>query len=106
MSHSLRPHTMEGHMLIYKNCIHHRHNTLGKHNLEALGAYVSMLNECTYCVEHHYSGMKRLIGDDARSEAIRSSFETGNLDLAWSKEEQSLFDYAKKLTLTPGKVNE
>lgn len=65
MSHSLRPHTMEGHMAIYKNVLHHTGNTLPEWFLELIGVWVSALNECDYCVEHHFAGMKRLLGDDA-----------------------------------------
>mgnify|MGYP003673054682 CR=1 FL=1 len=61
MMHSLRPHTMEGHMAIYKYVLHHRDNTIPKWFLEALGVWVSSLNDCTYCVEHHFAGMKRLM---------------------------------------------
>jgi hypothetical protein len=28
MMHSLRPHTMEGHMAVYKYVLHHRDNTI------------------------------------------------------------------------------
>ena len=49
--HSLRPHTLEGHMMLYKNVLHHRDNTLPKWFLENLGVFVSHLNRCEYCVE-------------------------------------------------------
>ena len=55
MLHSLRPHSMEGHMSIYKNVLHHSSNTLPKWFLETLGVWVSHLNDCNYCVEHHFS---------------------------------------------------
>ena len=67
LAHSLRPHTMEGHMTLYKNVIHHPRNTLPKWLLETVGVYVSLLNRCRYCVEHHYAGLQKLIGDDDRS---------------------------------------
>ena len=54
MAHSLRPHSMEAHMAIYKRVLHHTANTLPKHFLEAIGVYVSLLNKCHYCVDHHY----------------------------------------------------
>lgn len=46
MMHSLRPHTMEGHMAIYKYVLHHSNNTVPKWFLETLGVWVSSLNEC------------------------------------------------------------
>ena len=39
--HSLRPHTLVGHMTIYKNVLHNANNQLPKWYLEALGVYVS-----------------------------------------------------------------
>ena len=57
--HSLRPNTLEGHMALYKNALHHQNNKLPKWLLEALGTYVSLLNKCAYCVNHHFSGMTR-----------------------------------------------
>ncbi|MBT6597712.1 MAG: alkylhydroperoxidase, partial [Bacteroidetes Order II. Incertae sedis bacterium] len=50
MAHSLRPHTMEGHMMLYKNVLHHADNEVDKWLLEAIGVYVSLLNRCWYCV--------------------------------------------------------
>ena len=53
-------------------------------------------------VEHHFAGMKRLVRDDARSQAIRNAIETGDpyaapLDPA----QQAAMVYARKLTLSP-----
>ncbi|NNF77994.1 MAG: alkylhydroperoxidase, partial [Rhizobiales bacterium] len=45
MAHSLRPHSMEGHMAIYKNVLHHASNKVPKWFLETLGVWVSMLNK-------------------------------------------------------------
>lgn len=57
--HSLRPHTLHGHMTLYKNVLHHSRNTLPKWLLETAGVYVSLLNGCPYCVDHHYAGLRR-----------------------------------------------
>ncbi len=76
LSHSLRPHTMEGHMAMYKNVLHHSSNTIPKWFLEALGVFTSMKNNCAYCVEHHFSGMARLLENDQLSAAMRSALET------------------------------
>lgn len=59
--HSLRPHTLEGHMKLYKNVLHHRNNTLPKWFLETIGIYTSILNKCAYCIDHHYSGLQKLL---------------------------------------------
>ncbi|WP_428540304.1 carboxymuconolactone decarboxylase family protein [Profundibacter sp.] len=107
MSHSLRPHTMEGHMAIYKNVLHHTGNTLPKWFLELIGVWVSALNECDYCVEHHFAGMKRLLNDDARADTLREAIEDGDVDVApITDAEKMALGYAAMLTLTPSKVPE
>lgn len=107
MMHSLRPHTMEGHMAIYKYVLHHSGNTLPKWFLEVIGVWVSSLNECTYCVEHHFAGLKRLLGDDPRAEAIRVAIEARDPMLAPLDDAQKqAMAYARQLTLDPGGMRE
>ncbi len=107
MSHSLRPHTMEGHMAIYKNVLHHTGNTLPKWFLEMIGVWVSALNECDYCVEHHFAGMKRLLGDEARANELREAIEDGDVDVApITDAEKMALGYAAMLTLTPARISE
>ena len=73
LAHSLRPHTMQGHMTLYKYVLHHPRNTLPKWYLEAIGVYVSALNRCDYCFEHHLAGMARLLDDNGRLDGIRNA---------------------------------
>ena len=74
MLHSLRPHSMEGHMAIYKYVLHHSSNTVPKWFLEALGVVVSFFNACDYCVDHHFAGLKRLLADDESADAVKAAF--------------------------------
>lgn len=106
MSHSLRPGTLSGHMALYKNVLHHSESTLPKWFREAIGTYVSMLNRCNYCVEHHYVGMKRLLGDDTRSAQIREALEADSPDRAFEPKDAALFAYARKLTVDHGNMAE
>lgn len=106
LAHSLRPHTLEGHMALYKNVLHHNGNQLEKHWLEALGVYVSALNECAYCVEHHFQGYSRLINDGDRAEKVRQAIAQDNLREVFDEKQTTLFDYARKLTLNPAQVSE
>jgi len=99
--HSLRPNTLEGHMSIYKNVLHHSNNTLPKWLLEALGVYVSHLNQCDYCFDHHFEGMRKLLNNDTRAQEIRQAIINDRLDSAFDVEKQVLFDYAKILTMDP-----
>ena len=105
MAHSLRPHTMEGHMAIYKNVIHHPRNTLPKWLLEAVGVYVSLINKCDYCIEHHYAGMRRLLNDDERSSEIRTALEAEDPEQAFSGRELAALRYAAVLTRTPTDIS-
>ncbi len=106
MSHSLRPHTMEGHMTLYKYVLHHSANTVPTWFLEAIGVYVSRLNRCDYCVEHHFEGMRRLLGDDARATAMRAALDGGDLGAVFDAREASALRYAEALTLRPTSVTE
>lgn len=100
--HSLRPNTLEGHMSIYKNVLHHSNNTLPKWLLEALGVYVSHLNQCDYCFDHHFEGMRKLLNNNTRAQEIRKAIINDRLDSVFDAEKLVLFDYAKILTIDPG----
>lgn len=104
MAHSLRPHSMEGHMHLYKYVLHHTGNQVPKWMLETLGVYVSLINECAYCVEHHFQGLRRLLGDDARADSIRAALEAGRPEDAFEGAELAMCRYAAKLTTSPASV--
>ncbi len=101
--HSLRPHTMTGHMALYKNVIHNSNNTLPKWFLETLGVSVSLINKCDYCIEHHFEGLKRLLNDEKKSEKLKKDLEQEKFVFLEDKYNSAL-KYAKKLTLTPSKM--
>ena len=105
--HSLRPHTMEAHMAIYKYTLHHSANTVPKWFLETLGVWVSILNRCNYCVEHHFAGLQRLLGDLPRGLALRAAMAAGQIDDCPldAREKLAMF-YAKGLTLAPANLTE
>ncbi|WP_027238125.1 carboxymuconolactone decarboxylase family protein [Leisingera caerulea] len=105
MVHSLRPHSMEGHMALYKNVLHHTGNKVPKWFLEVLGVWVSSLNDCAYCVEHHFAGLQRLLGDEARGQAIRAAIEAREPEAAPLEPAQVLaMGYARMLTEEPASV--
>lgn len=105
--HSLRPHTMEGHLALYKNVLHHRANTVPAWFLETLGVWVSSLNNCSYCVEHHYAGLKRVVGDDERCAALRQAITNGDIESAPLEHRHKLaMRYAETLTLAPSALTE
>ena len=114
--HGQRPHSLEGHMGLYKNVLHHRENRTPKWELEMLGVYASHLNGCAYCVEHHFEGMRTLLRDDARAGAIRTALEGGSLEstalestafnAVFTAREIALLAYTRKLTEAPASVTE
>ena len=105
MVHGLRPHTMTGHMALYKNVLHNSNNTLPKWYLETIGVFVSLLNNCDYCVEHHFSGLKRLINDDEKSLAIRKSLEEKTFNTVLNDAYSEGLLYAEKLTKNPSELS-
>ncbi len=104
IAHSLRPHSMEGHMALYKNVLHHSANQVPSWFLEALGVYVSMLNDCEYCVEHHAAGLARLLGDQERTDRIRIALEREEFTDVFSAAEACALAYARVLTREPVRV--
>ncbi len=104
LAHSLRPHSLQGHMTLYKYVLHHPSNTLPKVYLETIGVYVSSLNNCDYCVEHHFAGMTRLLGDPERADVIRQALQNRRPEDAFDAGELAGLNYASKLTLTADQV--
>lgn len=105
MAHSLRPHTMEGHMSLYKHVLHHSANTLPKWKLEAIGVYVSLINECMYCVKHHFAGMKRLVNDDEYAHRILSALTAGLPEQVFDGPDLAMMLYANVLTTRPAHID-
>ena len=97
--HSLRPHSLIGHMTLYKNVLHNVNNKVPKWVLEMIGVYVSYLNGCEYCVEHHFAGLSRLLNDPVKSSQIRSLIPIGDFGELLAEKWNACFIYAKKLSL-------
>jgi uncharacterized peroxidase-related enzyme len=103
--HSLRPHTLQGHMAIYKAVLHHSSNQLPEWYLEAIGVLVSRLNGCDYCASHHAEGLKRLL------KVVGQDFDRYLLALQqqmpgepFTTAQQLGLAYAAKLTHSPGQI--
>ena len=106
LAHSLRPHSMQGHMTLYKYVLHHPRNTLPKAYLEAIGVYVSSLNNCDYCVDHHFAGMVRLLDDTALAASISHALQARQPQDAFEGAELAGLNYANKLTLHADQMTE
>jgi uncharacterized peroxidase-related enzyme len=104
-AHSLRPHTLTGHMGLYKSVLHHPANSLDPWFREALGVLVSQLNKCEYCVAHHTAGMRRLIDDDARSDVVAAALISGSWGDAFDSGQRAALAYARALTVNPSALD-
>jgi uncharacterized peroxidase-related enzyme len=104
--HSLRPHTMIGHMALYKNVLHHKNNTMPKWFLETIGVYVSLLNNCNYCVDHHFEGLKRLLNDDIKAVLIKKKLITNSYETIFDKNYSLVLRYAENLTKNITQISE
>ncbi len=108
-AHSLRPASLEGHLALYKNVLHHSGNTTPKGFLETIGVLVSMINECRYCIDHHFAGLRRLLKDDQRAGAIKTALSrfAGGKEIGandFSPKEILALQYADLVTRAPDKV--
>jgi uncharacterized peroxidase-related enzyme len=103
--HSLRPHSLTGHMSLYKNVLHNSNNCLPKWYLESIGVYVSFLNDCQYCIDHHFSGLKRLLKDDKKANEFYKAVINNSLDSYFNSKLYSGMAYSKKLTLALQNIN-
>ena len=105
-AHSLRPHTMDGHVVLYRSVLHNPDNTLPFWFLEVVASYVSILNNCDYSLSHHFTNARRLIGDDARADAVRAALDAHRPEDAFDGKELALLVYAGKLTTEVGAMAE
>ena len=104
--HSLRPHTLNGHMVLYKSVLHHNGNTFPKWYLETLGTFVSQLNKCKYCVDHHAQGLKRNLEDDTRFEVIYNAIQEDKIETIFDGKFLAGIRYARLLTLNHSSITE
>jgi len=104
--HSLRPHTLAGHMSLYKNVLHHSENTFPNWFLEFLGVYTSYINKCDYCYNHHFEGMKRFLNDPEKAKSIKYHIENNSLANVLNLSQLALTNYAKNLTTKADGITE
>lgn len=118
--HGLRPHTLDGHLALYKATLHHAGNRLPRWWLELIGVAVSGWNACGYCVAHHGVGLARLVGDalasrlveaaergpDALEAVATKALDALGIDAAQPAALAASLAYARALTLDPAAVDE
>ena len=101
-AHSLRPATMEGHIVLYRSVLHNADNTLPFWFLECVASYVSMINNCAYSLTHHWANARRLIDDETRAAAVHAALTARRPEDAFDGKELELLRYAGKLTAAVG----
>lgn len=104
--HSLRPHTLAGHLSLYKNVLHHSSNTLPKWYLESIGVYVSVLNKCDYCVAHHAEGLKKVLKDELKFAKIIEAILQQSPENYFENKWLAGLNYTLKLTTQPYSVKQ
>lgn len=97
-AHSLRPHTMDGHLALYRSVLHNPDNTLPFWFLELIASYTSIVNNCDYSLTHHFANARRLIDDPVRSDAIWAALQVRAPERVFEGKELALLRYAEKLT--------
>ena len=100
-THSLRPRSLEGHLALYKAVLHASPASLDGVERELIGSYVSALNGCDYCLEHHRAGLGRRLGSQAEAEALVAAALEGGAHARLDARARAMIDYADKLTRKP-----
>ncbi len=102
--HSLRPHTMDGHVALYKAVLHNDSNTLPLWFLELVGTYTSMLNKCEYSYANHSVNFTDLLDDKNTADEMIESLKHDTLEETFAGKELALLQYTRKLTLDPANM--
>lgn len=102
---SLRPHTIAGHLAVYKSVLHNPDNQLPFWFLEVVASYTSIVNECKYSLTHHFTNARRLIKNKEKSDAIYAALKDHAPERMFDGKELALLNYTKKLTANVAKMN-
>ena len=104
--HSLRPSTMNGHVVLYRACLHDDHNTIPMWFQEVISSYVSTLNDCAYSYSNHWKNACHLMNDPQKAEQIDAAFKIRAPESVFDGAQLAMLRYAEKLTLSPGDMQE
>lgn len=103
-AHSLRPRTMNGHLVLYKSVLHDDSIVLPLWYLECVASYTSIINQCDYSLSHHFTNARRLLKDEARADQIYDALIKREPEAVFDGKELHLMRYAGKLTATPAQM--
>ena len=103
-AHSLRPRTMEGHVVLSRSVLHSPDNTLPFWFLEVIASYTSILNDCAYSLTHHFTNVRKLLQDEPRADAICKALTDRQPERQFDGKELALLRYTRKLTEAVGRM--
>ena len=103
-AHSLRPHTMDGHVTLYRSVLHNPDNVLPFWFLEVVASYTSIVNDCEYSLTHHFENVRKLLKDQPRADIIFASLKAHRTEDSFDGKELALLRYTAKLTADVGKI--
>jgi len=103
-AHSLRPHTMDGHVTLYRSVLHNPDNELPFWFLEVVASYTSMVNDCEYSLTHHFENVRKLLKDQPRADAIFANLKARRPEENFNGKELALLRYTAKLTADVGRI--
>jgi uncharacterized peroxidase-related enzyme len=86
--------------------LHNPDISLSPRERELIGVYVSALNDCDYCVVHHRAGLARILSDERLAEELARACIAEEEGDARTDRERAMCAYARRLTLTPGEVDQ
>jgi len=99
--HSLDPATMKNHLDMYMSIMFNK-STISREERELIAVVVSSLNSCSYCVHHHAEALNAYWKEDSKINMLISDYKS----IDFSIRTLAILNYAEKLTITPGLVNE
>lgn len=105
-AHSLRPHTLEGHLVLYKSVLHNPANVMPLWFLETVASYVSIVNACEYSLAHHFMNVRGLLEDEERADAVYAALTARRPGDVFAGKKLALLRYAAKLTEDVAGMNE
>jgi len=98
---SLNPEAMKAHMDLYLALMFGK-SGLTRPEREMIAVVVSAANRCEYCMNHHGEALNHYWKDKERLQRLIEDFESAGLP----QRALSMLQYAVKLTLTPGEIDE
>jgi len=98
---SLMPEAMDHHLDLYLS-IMFKDRSLSRERCEMIGVIVSSINGCDYCVNHHAEALNHFWRDEEKLKELEENYE----NMAISKKEKRMLDFAKRSTEKPDSIEQ